>query len=96
MRGTAFQVKVWEALLRIPPGHVSTYRDIARRLGHPNASRAIGTANGANPVSWLIPCHRVIRSSGALGGYRWGLGRKLAMLTRETGVDESSLRPVTA
>jgi AraC family transcriptional regulator of adaptative response/methylated-DNA-[protein]-cysteine methyltransferase len=83
LHGTPFQIQVWEALLRIPPGAVTSYQALADRIGKPNASRAVGTANGANPVSYLIPCHRVIRKSGALGGYRWGLGRKLAMLSHE-------------
>jgi len=81
VRGSAFQVKVWEALLTIPPGHLTTYSDIARRLGKGRqAARAVGGAVGANPVSWLIPCHRVIRESGALSGYHWGLPRKLGMI----------------
>jgi AraC family transcriptional regulator of adaptative response/methylated-DNA-[protein]-cysteine methyltransferase len=83
LHGTPFQIQVWEALLRIPTGAVTSYQALADSIGKPNASRAVGTANGANPVSYLIPCHRVIRKSGALGGYRWGLGRKLAMLSRE-------------
>jgi AraC family transcriptional regulator of adaptative response/methylated-DNA-[protein]-cysteine methyltransferase len=81
LRGSRFQLKVWQALLDIPPGTLATYQDIARRIGVPGgAARAVGNANGANPVSWLIPCHRVIRKSGELGGYGWGLGRKLAMI----------------
>ncbi len=87
LHGTPFQIQVWEALLRIPPGAVTSYQALATYLGKPNASRAVGTANGANPISYLIPCHRVIRKSGALGGYRWGLGRKLAMLSQELNVD---------
>ncbi len=76
LRGSRFQLKVWQALLEIPPGGLTTYQDIARRVGLPaGAARAVGNANGANPVSWLIPCHRVIRKSGNLGGYGWGLGR---------------------
>ena len=89
LHGTPFQIQVWEALLRIPPGAVTSYQALATHLGKPNASRAVGTANGANPVSYLIPCHRVITKSGALGGYRWGLGRKLAMLSQELNVDRS-------
>ncbi|MCK5274931.1 MAG: methylated-DNA--[protein]-cysteine S-methyltransferase [Alphaproteobacteria bacterium] len=81
LRGSRFQLKVWQALLEIPPGALATYQDIARRIGVPaGAARAVGNANGANPVSWLIPCHRVIRKSGELGGYGWGVGRKLAMI----------------
>lgn len=83
LHGTPFQIQVWEALLRIPPGAVTSYQALATYIGKPKASRAVGTANGANPISYLIPCHRVIRKSGALGGYRWGLGRKLAMLSQE-------------
>ena len=85
LRGTPFQIKVWRALLAIPPGCVASYGDLARRIGMPRASRAAGTAVGSNPVAWIIPCHRVIRASGVLGGYRWGRGRKLAMLSMETG-----------
>lgn len=80
LKGTAFQLKVWEALLKIPEGHVSTYSDVARRIGAPSASRAVGTAIGSNPVAYLIPCHRVIQASGALGGYRWGPARKAAII----------------
>lgn len=80
VKGSNFQVKVWRALLELPSGAVATYGEIARRIGHPGAARAVGSAVGANPVAWLIPCHRVIRESGALGGYRWGLERKAAML----------------
>jgi AraC family transcriptional regulator of adaptative response/methylated-DNA-[protein]-cysteine methyltransferase len=83
LHGTPFQIQVWQALLRIPRGAITSYQALARYIGKPNASRAVGTANGANPISYLIPCHRVIRKSGNLGGYRWGLGRKLAMLSRE-------------
>lgn len=83
LRGTNFQVKVWQALLRIPPGCLSTYGDLARRIGNPAASRAVGNAVGANPVAYLVPCHRVIRANGELGGYRWGSSRKRAMLCSE-------------
>lgn len=81
--GGPFQIKVWEALMAIPEGHVTTYSDIARAIGHPRAARAVGTAVGANPVSWLIPCHRVLRRGGALGGYHWGLPVKRALLAWE-------------
>ena len=81
--GAPFQIKVWEALLRIPTGHVTTYSDIARVIGHPKAVRAVGTAVGRNPISWLIPCHRAIRKSGGLGGYHWGLPVKRAILAWE-------------
>ena len=83
VKGTNFQLKVWRALLEIPPGDVTTYGAIASKLGDPKASRAVGTAVGSNPVSYLIPCHRVIRASGELGGYAWGVDRKKAMLRRE-------------
>jgi AraC family transcriptional regulator of adaptative response/methylated-DNA-[protein]-cysteine methyltransferase len=83
VRGTNFQVKVWRALLQIPVGSVATYEDIATAIGAPSAVRAVGTAIGRNPVAFLIPCHRVIRTTGALGGYRWGLPRKRAMLAWE-------------
>ncbi|WP_295535072.1 bifunctional helix-turn-helix domain-containing protein/methylated-DNA--[protein]-cysteine S-methyltransferase [uncultured Thioclava sp.] len=78
--GAPFQIKVWEALLAIPSGHVTTYSDIATVIGHPKATRAVGTAVGRNPISYLIPCHRALRKSGGLGGYHWGLGVKRAML----------------
>ena len=80
LHGTPFQMKVWEALLRIPAGRLASYGDVAAVVGAPDASRAVGTAVGANPVAWLIPCHRVIRQSGAFGGYRWGTPRKQAMI----------------
>ncbi len=80
VQGTNFQIRVWEALLRIPEGALVTYGDIARSLGLPGGARAVGTAVGANPISYLIPCHRVIRATGAFGGYRWGLPRKKAIL----------------
>lgn len=80
LKGTAFQLKVWNALLEIPMGRLTTYGNIASKLNNPNASRAVGTAIGDNPVAFLIPCHRVIRSSGELGGYHWGLTRKAAII----------------
>ncbi len=81
--GAPFQIKVWEALLAIPTGHVTTYSEIARHIGNPRAVRAVGTAVGRNPISWLIPCHRAIRKSGGLGGYHWGLPVKRALLAWE-------------
>lgn len=81
--GAPFQVQVWEALLKIPSGHVTTYSEIAQSIGHPKAARAVGTAVGRNPVSLLIPCHRAIRKSGGLGGYHWGLPVKRAILAWE-------------
>ena len=85
LRGTPFRIKVWRALLAIPPGCMTSYADLAHRIGAPGASRATGNAVASNPVAWIIPCHRVIRASGVLGGYRWGRGRKLAMLSLEAG-----------
>ncbi len=84
VKGTNFQLKVWDALLKVPEGAVTTYGDIAATIGDSNASRAVGTAVGHNPISYLIPCHRVIRSTGELGGYAWGLDRKRVMLAVET------------
>lgn len=83
VRGTNFQIAVWRALLRVPEGKVCTYGDLAAAIGRPTAARAVGQAVGANPVACLIPCHRVIRSVGALGGYRWGTERKRALLAWE-------------
>jgi AraC family transcriptional regulator of adaptative response/methylated-DNA-[protein]-cysteine methyltransferase len=83
LRGTNFQLKVWEALLAIPPGRVASYESVARRIGSPGSARAVGTAVGSNPVAFLIPCHRVVRAGGGLGGYRWGPGRKRLMLAWE-------------
>jgi len=80
LKGTPFQIKVWEALLKIPMGDVSTYSNIANTINNPNASRAVGTAIGDNPVAFLIPCHRVIRSTGDFGQYHWGSIRKTAMI----------------
>ena len=80
LKGTPFQIKVWEALLKIPMGDVSTYSGIANTSNNPNASRAVGTAIGDNPVAFLIPCHRVIRSTGDFGQYHWGSIRKTAMI----------------
>ena len=80
LKGTEFQVKVWEALLKIPTGFVQSYQDVARSIKKPKASRAVGTAVGQNSVAYLIPCHRVIRETGILGDYRWGSFRKKAML----------------
>jgi AraC family transcriptional regulator of adaptative response/methylated-DNA-[protein]-cysteine methyltransferase len=82
--GAPFQIKVWEALLAIPSGHVTTYTEIARSIGNPKAVRAVGTAVGRNPISWLIPCHRALRRDGEFGGYHWGLPVKRAMLAYES------------
>ena len=81
--GSPFYVKVWKALLEIPMGHASTYSDVALRAGNVRAVRAVGTAIGKNPISWLIPCHRALRKDGSLGGYHWGLSIKRAMLAYE-------------
>ncbi|MDF3031668.1 MAG: Methylated-DNA--protein-cysteine methyltransferase [Moraxellaceae bacterium] len=83
IKGTQFQLRVWEALLQIPEGRLVTYGALARHLGQPGASRAVGSAVGANPVALVIPCHRVIRASGVLGGYRWGEARKRLLVTAE-------------
>lgn len=92
--GTPWQVKVWQALLTIPQGKVSTYRTIAADVGNASASRAVGTAVGRNPISWLIPCHRVLASDGGLHGYHWGLERKRAMLALEAAAQSD--RPRTS
>lgn len=84
LKGTDFQLKVWEALVKIPMGGLATYGNIAEEIGKPGASRAVGNAVGSNPVSFLIPCHRVIQSSGAIGGYMWGTVRKAAIIGWES------------
>ena len=84
LKGSEFQLKVWETLLKIPMGKLSTYGTIAEEIKNPNASRAVGTAIGSNPVAFLIPCHRVIQSSGVFGGYMWGPNRKAAIIGWET------------
>jgi AraC family transcriptional regulator of adaptative response/methylated-DNA-[protein]-cysteine methyltransferase len=84
LRGTNFQLKVWQALLAIPAGRLANYGDLAAKIGAPRASRAVGSAVGSNPVAYLIPCHRVIRSLGVIGDYRWGRERKQAMIGWET------------
>jgi AraC family transcriptional regulator of adaptative response/methylated-DNA-[protein]-cysteine methyltransferase len=81
--GTNFQIKVWQALLRIPEGMVVSYTDVASMISRPDAVRAVAGAVGKNPVAWLIPCHRVLRSSGEIGGYRYGTARKKIMLAKE-------------
>lgn len=85
MIGTDFEVRVWEALLKIPMGRAVSYTDIARHIGQPTASRAVGSAVGRNPISFVVPCHRVLRTDGSLGGYHWGLTRKRALIGWETG-----------
>ncbi len=83
LKGTPFQLAVWRTLLKIPKGSLSTYKNTAEMIAKPKASRAVGTAIGKNPISLFIPCHRVIQTSGALGGYMWGLPRKKAILDWE-------------
>ncbi len=91
LKGTDFQLKVWESLLKIPMGQLSTYGNIAEQIGNPNASRAVGTAIGSNPVAFLIPCHRVIQSTGTLGGYMWGNTRKTAIIGWEGAKTHSEI-----
>ncbi len=88
--GSPLQIKVWEALVSIPSGHVTTYSEIADAIGSPKAVRAVGTAVGRNPISWVIPCHRALRKSGGLGGYHWGLPVKRAMLAYEAANFENT------
>jgi len=83
LKGTDFQIEVWEELLKIPFGETSTYGEIAQKLHKPKASRAVGSAVGANPVSFIVPCHRVIQSTGKIGGYHWGVQRKKDILDWE-------------
>ena len=80
VKGSPFQLKVWEALLQIPEGQLTRYGDVGRKINQPDSSRAIGTAIGQNPVAFLIPCHRVIRGDGGLGGYIWGIPKKAAII----------------
>ena len=94
--GTEFQQQVWRALLTIPTGELVTYGDVAASIGKPSAARAVGTAIGRNNIALLIPCHRVIQASGALGGYRWGAGRKQALLGLELGRTATDEQPATA
>lgn len=95
IKGTNFQLRVWEALLKIPAGQCCRYQDIAQLIEAPRAARAVGTAIGQNPISWLIPCHRVIRASGVVGHYRWGQARKQSLLVWEQG-RFSQLKPSTS
>jgi AraC family transcriptional regulator of adaptative response/methylated-DNA-[protein]-cysteine methyltransferase len=89
VKGTAFQVRVWRALLQVPPGALVSYSRLAATIDEPAAARAVGAAAGRNPLAWLIPCHRVIRETGAIGAYRWGAVRKRAMLTWECAVRDA-------
>lgn len=88
LKGTNFQLKVWNALLQIPAGAAWSYQDVAHAMGQPNAARAVGSAIGANPIGYLIPCHRVIRKSGVVQDYRWGPTRKKALLAWESAQHE--------
>lgn len=81
--GTALQIRVWQALLQLRPGELISYQQLAERVGHPDAVRAVGTAVGKNPIAWLIPCHRVIRKNGDIGQYHWGAARKQQMIQAE-------------
>jgi AraC family transcriptional regulator of adaptative response/methylated-DNA-[protein]-cysteine methyltransferase len=83
VRGTTFQMRVWRYLQKIPYGNVASYAEVARGIGQPTATRAVAQACASNPIALAIPCHRVIRGNGELGGYRWGLARKRALLDRE-------------
>ena len=89
LKGTDFQLKVWETLLKIPMGNLATYGKIAEKIQKPKASRAVGTAIGNNPIAFLIPCHRVIQATGSLGGYMWGTTRKTAIIGWEASKTES-------
>ena len=89
LKGTAFQLKVWESLLKIPMGGLANYQTIAEELSQPSASRAVGSAVGKNPVAFIVPCHRVIRSTGVLGEYRWGSTRKAAIIGWEMAKTEA-------
>lgn len=93
LKGTSFQLKVWEALLKIPMGQLCTYGNIADFIENPTASRAVGTAIGSNPVAFLIPCHRVIQSTGLFGGYMWGPTRKAAIIGWEAAKTIDILKP---
>ena len=87
MRGTAFQIKVWQCLMRIKAGDTLNYAEVAAQIGAPKAARAVGTACAKNRIAVLIPCHRVLRSDGQLGGYRWGLMRKKRLLAKDSGLE---------
>lgn len=96
LKGTPFQLKVWEALLRIPEGHLTSYSSLAQHIGSPAASRAVGTAIGSNPIAFLIPCHRVIKNIGGIGEYRWGSERKMAMIGWEAAQIQKHTTETTA
>jgi AraC family transcriptional regulator of adaptative response/methylated-DNA-[protein]-cysteine methyltransferase len=90
LKGTDFQLKVWETLLKVPAGDLTTYGDLAKKAGYEGASRAVGTSIGSNPVAFLIPCHRVIKSTGEFGQYHWGANRKNAMIGWEAALNDST------
>jgi AraC family transcriptional regulator of adaptative response/methylated-DNA-[protein]-cysteine methyltransferase len=93
IRATAFQWRVWEALRAIPYGQTRSYSEIARAIGQPQARRAVAQACKQNPVPLIIPCHRVVRDDGSLGGYRWGAERKQHLLEKETGTTIKATKP---
>jgi len=90
--GTTFQKRIWDELLKIPAGETRTYLQVAIEIGSPSSARAVGTAIGANPIAWLIPCHRVIQTTGGLGGYRWGLERKKSLLDWEKSINPHQMK----
>lgn len=90
--GTTFQKRIWEELMKIPAGETRTYLQVAIEIGSPSSARAVGTAIGANPIAWFIPCHRVIQTAGGLGGYRWGLERKKSLLDWERSMNPHQLK----
>ena len=90
LKGTNFQIKVWSALLRLPPGQLISYGELAREIGQPKAAQAIGRALSANPLGFIVPCHRVIRATGALGDYRWGKARRRAILAWEAADQDAA------
>jgi AraC family transcriptional regulator, regulatory protein of adaptative response / methylated-DNA-[protein]-cysteine methyltransferase len=91
VKGTNFQIQVWRALLKVPFGGTITYQNLAETIDRPKAARAVGNAVGSNPIAYLIPCHRVIRNSGELGGYRWGIERKSSILGWEASMVEAAI-----
>lgn len=93
--GTSFQKRIWKELMKIPAGETRTYLQVAIEVGSPSSARAVGTAIGANPIAWLIPCHRVIQTSGGLGGYRWGLERKKSLLDWERSMHHQHMNKVS-
>jgi AraC family transcriptional regulator, regulatory protein of adaptative response / methylated-DNA-[protein]-cysteine methyltransferase len=93
LRGTAFQLRVWQALCRIPPGETRSYAELAEMVGNPRAVRAVARSCAVNPVSLAVPCHRVVGSDGGLTGYRWGVPRKRALLEREKAANPAAPPP---